>query len=155
MRRHGIVLVVLAAWIVVPLACRPPKEQLSEDVKKEVVALQSEKSVIEEKLRDIERSRFLLEQRNSEELEKIRRSIESIQNALDKMEERLEAMGVVSPTTLAPAKRLPIEISIVLVVIIIFCVLIVLKLRSTRVRQAGQPRTEEATGDSDIESSKS
>ncbi|KPL09478.1 hypothetical protein AMJ85_06585 [candidate division BRC1 bacterium SM23_51] len=155
MRRRATVLVALAAWIVVPLACRPPKEQLSEDVKKEIAALQSEKSLIEEKVRDIERSRSLLAERTREELENMRRSIESIQNALGKIEERLDAMGMAAPTTAASPKRLPIEISIVLVVIIVCFVLIALKLRSIRVREASRHRAEEAAGDSGNESSQS
>jgi len=147
MNRLGILVVVVATLAAATFACRPrPKEQMSEDLKKELAALQSEKVIIEDKLRDIERSRSLLKQRTDDELESIRSSIESIRNALAKMQQRLADMDAVPPTVPIPSKHLPMAVSIVLVVIIIFCVLILLKLRSMRSREQKAPAPPESAG---------
>lgn len=145
MRRHRVVSILLLVLMVGAMACRPPaKQQLSESIKKDLAALQSEKTLIEDKLRDIERSRSLLEQNNRD----IRHAIESIQNALNNMQARLDAMEAAPPTAPVSAKRLPPAVSITLAVIVIFCVLIYLKLRSMRARERKRAQAQEVAGDS-------
>ena len=150
-RAFSVMLVLLAAVV---LACRPPaKEQLSDSVKRDLASLSKEKALIEDKLRDMERSRSLLEQRTRDELETMRRSIESIQNALNSIQARLEAMEAVPPTKPVQPKRLPLAISVTLAVTVIFCVLFAWKLRRMRTRAKSQPPTQEVTGNSGAGSS--
>jgi uncharacterized protein YhaN len=155
MRRQTVLLVAVMAGAAMALSCRSPKEQLSKSVKTELAAFQSEKSLIDDKLQEIERARSVLEQRNREELENIRRALESIQNAQNKIQARLDALETAQPTVASPPKRLGLPLSIALSVICIFCFLIALKLVHMRRRQKGQIPTPEAPGESSAGSSPS
>lgn len=155
--RAGAFVPIVGAMLLGIVACRsdkePAPEQLAEDVRKEIAAIQSEKSVVDQKIRDIERSRAFLEARSREELDSIRRSIESIQNALTKIQQRLDKLqGTERPTEPVAPKRLPIGVSIALLAIIIACAAIYLKLRSIRSREQRrsevEPKPEEAAGES-------
>jgi len=152
MAMHRVLSVLLIGLAVATVACRPTakeKEQLSDSIKKDLAALQSEKAVIDERLRDIKSS----SQRTRDELESIRHSIETIENALSKIQTRLNAMEAVPSTSPLPPKRLPVAISVVLVVVILFCVLALLKLRSMRARDAAKSLPQEAGGGSGAGSS--
>jgi len=147
MRMRIVLLVALMAGAAA-LSCRSPKEQLSESVKKELAAFQSEKNLIDDKLQEIERARSVLDQRNREELENMRRALESIQNAQNKIQARLDALETTQPTAATPPKRLGLPLSIALSVICIFCFLIALKLVNMRRRDKGQLPAQEVPGDS-------
>jgi len=147
MNKRRIVTIGLFAAVAVALvACRKPAEQVPKEGGKRVAKIQEEKNAIDAKLRDIERSRALIEERNREELENIRRSIESIQNALDQIQQQLDAMGSSPPPEKALSRpRLPLEISILLIAIAVFCILILIKLRRMRSRETRKSPAEGIT----------
>jgi len=145
--RNGL-LIVLAVVMAAVLACRrPPREQLSEDVKKDIAALRAEKARIDEKVRDIERARSLLDQGQREQMETLRRSLETIHNALDNIQTRLDSMEKVPPTTRTAPKHLPIGVSVVLALIAAFCITLLVRMVSQRLREEKQPQVPEATSD--------
>jgi len=149
--------VILAAWVLLPLGCHTSKGkvEVSQNMKREIAALRVEKLLIDDKLRDIENARALLEQRNRDDLENIRRAIESIQSASLKIQTRLDTMETVEPTTPVPPKRLPPVTAAILIVVFIFCVLMALKMRKAWVREKHRLAPEEAPVDSSTGSSQS
>ncbi len=132
-----------------------PKIELSGDVKKEIAALRTEKLLIDEKIRDVENFRALIEQRNRDDLENMRRAIETIQSALGKIQARLDAMEAVPPAAPPQPKRLsPMTIAI-LVIVMVLCILIALKLRQMRLQDRDKAKPQEAPVESSSNTSES
>jgi hypothetical protein len=122
-------------------ACRRQSVQVTGDVGEIVAELQREKAVIDLKVRDIEQTRMLMKDNLDRDLENLRVSIESIQRALTKIQDQLNAVGSVPPSK-TKVQRLPLQVSIGLLVVAVLCVLAVFKLRSLHLRKAEKAAAE-------------
>jgi len=130
MTGRAILLIGLLAIALAPAGCRRAEEPLPNNLQGEIEFLQAKKKAMDENLQKIEEARLTLDG----ELDDMRKSIESIQNALSDIQAQLDALGA-SPSKASPAKRLPLHISILLVVIAVSCILVILKLRSLQSRE--------------------
>jgi hypothetical protein len=135
---------VAAATLTFVLACGESRTPVPSDVRERIDKVQATKADIETRLSDVDRSLTLLKSRTDDELVKIRDSLESIQHALRQMQEELDALEAAPPSEPGAAPRLPLGVSVLLVVIIVFSVLLYLKLRRMRVRETRLSRSQEA-----------
>lgn len=141
--KRSIVMIILAASVIAVSGCREPREEISPDVKSEADEIEKDKNLIAAKLADIERSRVLLETNSEKELEQIRTAIESINQALRRIEARLVAMGAVTEPT-QPAKRKPLHPAVIAALVAFFLgsTVLYVKLRRMRLRESRQTRAE-------------
>jgi septal ring factor EnvC (AmiA/AmiB activator) len=149
MNRRAFIWIALLAAMPCLSTCSKSAAPVSGEVPEQLAEIQREKAVIEEKMREIEQVR----EHVGRDLESLRISLESTQRALTRIQSQLDTLRTVPQSSLAKPKRLPLEISIVLLVAAVLSVLAVFKLRSRHPRDT-ETAIAEGMNDESVEKSK-